>query len=60
VYAGITLEIAALDTPNNVVVSDKHTPAKHMSATYPLSKSDKSPIFQFFYKNCHSTEPLMH
>jgi hypothetical protein len=36
-----------------VFVTD--TPAKHPPSICPLSKSDKSPIFEFFHMDCHST-----
>jgi hypothetical protein len=44
-YADITLETAALHTPNNVAVFVIDAPAKHALMICPLSKLDKSPIF---------------
>jgi hypothetical protein len=60
VYADITLETVALDTPNNVAVFVTDAPAKRAPTICPLSKSDKSPIFRFFHTECHSTQSLMH
>jgi hypothetical protein len=55
VYTDIALETVALDTPNNVSVSVTDSPAKWAPMICPLSKSDKSPNFQFFHMDCHST-----
>jgi hypothetical protein len=60
VYADITLETVALDTPNNVSVYVTHAPSKRTLIICPLSKSDKYPIVRFFHTDCHSTQPLMH
>jgi hypothetical protein len=49
VYADITLETVALDTPNNVAVFITDAPAKHAATIYPLSKLNRSPIFWFFH-----------
>jgi hypothetical protein len=49
VYADITLESVALDTPNNVAVVITDAPAKRAQTRCPLSKSDKCYIFRFFY-----------
>jgi hypothetical protein len=59
-YADITLETVDLDTPNIVAVFVMDAPARHVTTIYPLSKSEKSPIFQFFHMDCHSTQSLMH
>jgi hypothetical protein len=40
VYADITLETAALDTPNNVAVFATDAPAKCTPTICPLSKLD--------------------
>jgi hypothetical protein len=58
--ADTTLQTVALNTPNNVAVFVTDAPAKHAATIFPLSKSDKSPIFQFFHMDCHSTQSLMH
>jgi hypothetical protein len=59
-YADITLETVALDTPNNAAVFVTDAPAKRAPMIYPLSKSDKSPFFWFFHTDCHSIQLLMH
>ena len=53
VYAVITLETAALDTPNKVAVLIIYAPAKRTPTISPLLKSDKSPILQCFHTNCY-------
>jgi hypothetical protein len=50
VYADITLETVALDTPNNVQM---------LRLNADLSKSVKSPIFRFFHTDCLLTQSLM-
>jgi hypothetical protein len=55
IYADITLETVALDTHNNVSVVITDASTKHTLTICPLSKSDKSPIFQFFHADCHNT-----
>jgi hypothetical protein len=60
VYADITLETVALDTPNNVAVFVAGAPAKCTPMNYPPSKFDKSPIFRLFQTDCHLTQPIMH
>jgi hypothetical protein len=59
-YADITLESVALDTPNNVAVSVTDATAKQASTICPFLKSDKSPVFLFLHTDCHSTQSLMH
>jgi hypothetical protein len=54
VYADITLETVALNTPNNVADFITDAPAKRAPTIYSLLKSDKSPIFPFFEKDCDS------
>ena len=56
----ITLETAALDTPNKVAVLVTAAPAKHAPTICPLWKSDKSPILQYFHTNCYKTQFVMH
>jgi hypothetical protein len=51
VYADITSETVAIDTPNNVAVLFTYAPAKRAPTIFPLSKLDKSP-------DCHSTQSL--
>jgi hypothetical protein len=60
VHADITLKTVTLDTPNNVAVFVTDAPAKRAPTICPLSKSDKSPISQFFHTDCHSAQLLMH
>jgi hypothetical protein len=60
VYADMTLETAPHDTPNHVTVFVTDAPTKRISTIRPLSKSDKSPIFQFYHTEYHSTQSLMH
>jgi hypothetical protein len=60
VYADITLETVALDTPSRVAVSVTDAIAKRLPTICPLSKSNKSPIFRTFHTDCHSTQSLMH
>jgi hypothetical protein len=55
-----TLPQKLSDTPDNVTVFVTDVPAKRAPVIDPLSKSDKSPIFLFFHKDSHSTQPLMH
>jgi hypothetical protein len=43
-YAHITLEIVAVDAPNNVAVFVTDVPAKHTPTICPLPILDKSPI----------------
>jgi len=52
-YAIITLETAALDTPNKVAVLVRDAPAKHAPTICPLWKSDKSRTLQYFHPNCY-------
>jgi hypothetical protein len=60
VYADLTSETVALDTPNNVSVFVRDAPAKCASTIRPLSKSEKAPISLFFHTDFHSTQSLMH
>jgi hypothetical protein len=53
-YADITLETVALDTPNNVAVHVTDAPTRRVSTICSLSKSDMSPTFRFFHMDCHS------
>ena len=53
VYAIITLETAALDTPKEVVVLITDAPAKCAPTVCPLWKYDKSPILQYFHMSCY-------
>ena len=46
VYAIITLDTAALDTPNKVAVLVTDATAKHTPTIHSLWKSEKSPILQ--------------
>jgi hypothetical protein len=59
VYDDITSETVALDTPNNVAVCITDAPAKRALLICPLSKSDKSPISEFFHADSHSAQPLI-
>jgi hypothetical protein len=43
-----------------VTVFITDAPAKCAPVICPLSKSDKSPIFQIFHMDCHWTQSLMH
>jgi hypothetical protein len=54
IYANITYETVALDTPNNVAVFVTDAPEKRTPTIYSLSKSDTSPIFRFFYTDRHT------
>ena len=49
-YAVITLETAALDTPNKAVVLVADGPAKHAPTIRPLLKSDKSHFAELSYE----------
>jgi hypothetical protein len=42
----------------SVFITD--APANWAPKIWPLSKSDKSPIFLFFLVDCHPTQLLMH
>jgi hypothetical protein len=53
VYAVITLETAALYTPNKVAVLVTDVPAKRTPTVPPLWRSDQSPILQCFHTNCY-------
>jgi len=53
VYVIITLETAAVDTPNKVAVFVTDAPAKCAPTIWPLWKPDKSPILQHFHTNCY-------
>jgi len=53
VYSVITLETAALDTPNKVANLITGTPAKCAPTICPPLKSHKSPILQYFHTNCY-------
>jgi hypothetical protein len=57
-YADVTLETVALDTPNNLAVFVTDVPANRVPTICPLSKSDKSSIFRFFHTDCHSAQSL--
>jgi hypothetical protein len=59
-HADITLETVDLDAPNIVAAFVTDAPARYIPMICSLSKSDKSPIFQFFHMDCHSTQSLMH
>jgi hypothetical protein len=60
VYADITLETVALDTPNNVAIFVIDAPAKRGPTICPLSKLGKSPIVQLFHTDCRSIQSTMH
>jgi hypothetical protein len=62
VYADVTLENVALDTPNtsDVAVSITDAPDKRASTICPISKWGKSHIFRFFHADCHSKQSLIH
>jgi hypothetical protein len=60
VYADITLENVALDTPNNVAVFVTDAPAKCASMIYPLSKLEKPPHFPILSHDCQPTQSLMY
>ena len=53
VYVIITLETAALLTPNKVAVLVTEAPAKRTPTICPLWKSENSPICQYFHTNCY-------
>jgi len=53
VYVIITLENAALETPNKVAILVTDAPAKRAPTVCPLGKSDKSPILQYFHTNSY-------
>jgi hypothetical protein len=55
-----TLETVTLDTPNNVAVFFTDAPAKCAPMIYTHSKLEKSPIFRYFYTDCHSTQSRMY
>jgi hypothetical protein len=55
-----TLEIVALDTPNNMAVFVTDAPGKRPPTICPLLHSDKAPIFRLFHTDCHSTQSLIH
>jgi hypothetical protein len=59
-YADITLETVALDTPNNMAVFIRDAPTKRKPTICPLSKSGHSLIFLFFPADCHLTQSLNH
>jgi len=52
VCAVITLETAALNTPNKVAVVFTDAPAKRAPTVCPRRKSDKPPILQYFHTSC--------
>ena len=52
VYAVITLETAALDTPNEVAVLVTDAPTKCSPTVCPLWKSDKSSTLQYVHTKC--------
>jgi hypothetical protein len=59
-YADITLENDALDTPDNVAVSITDAPPKRAPMTCPRSKQNKSQIFRSFHTDCHPAQSLNH
>jgi hypothetical protein len=60
VYADITLETVALDTPNKLVDFITDAPAKRAPTIFTLSKSERSPIYRFFQTDSRSTQSLIH
>jgi hypothetical protein len=52
-YADVTLETVALNTPNNVAVFITDAPAKTHQPSI-LFQNRKSLIFRFFHSECHS------
>jgi hypothetical protein len=50
VYSALTLE-----TADKLAVFITDAPAKCTSAIYPLWKSDRSPILQYFHMNCSAS-----
>jgi hypothetical protein len=61
VYANITSETVALDTPNSVKVFVNDAPAKRATTIYILYRNRRSfLIFRFCHTACHSTQSLMH
>ena len=53
VYAIITLETAALHTPNKVAILVTDAPAECTPTVCPLWKPDKPPILQYFHTDCY-------
>ena len=60
VYAVITLETDALDTPKKVAVLFTDTTTKRATTICPIWICDKFPISLYFHANCHSTQSVMH
>ena len=60
VHVIITLETAALDTPNKVAVLVTDAPTKCTPTICPLWESEKSPILHYFHTNCYWTQSVMH
>jgi hypothetical protein len=60
VYADVSLETVALNTPNNVAVFATNAAAKRAPTFCPLLKFDRSPVFTVFETDCQSTQTLMH
>ena len=58
VYVTITLEIAALDTPNKVTVS-LQMPQLNTPTICPLWKSETSPILEYLQTNCYWTQSVI-
>ena len=59
-YFVITMETAALDTPNKVTILVTYIPAEHTPIICPLWKFDKSPVLQYFHMNCVKAQSVMH
>ena len=53
VYVIITLETAALNTPNKVAILVTDAPAKCTPTIRPLWNSEESLILQYFHTNCY-------
>jgi hypothetical protein len=58
VYANITLETVAVNTPNNMAVIVTNAPAKRAPVICYLSNSGKCPIIRVFHTDCHRTQSL--
>ena len=58
VYDFITLETAALDTPNKLAIFVTDVPAKHAPTILPLWKSETSPILRYSHTNCYWTQSV--
>ena len=59
-YVIITLETAALGTPNKVAVLVTDAPAKCAPTIWPLWKSEKSTSLQYFHTYCDWSQSVMY